>query len=174
MKRTALIVIDPQIDYFEEGLFPLWNTQATLINILAAMNFAKNNGFPIVFIQHVANDFSGKGPFFNPNTKGVDIHSDIMACAPNAPIVVKHFADAFEQTDLQKTLDSLGIEKLILCGMMTQNCVTHTAISKSAEQYEVEIIGEACTTREELLHLIALNAISTRVRCVSIKEAFPE
>ncbi|MBD5770366.1 cysteine hydrolase family protein [Marinomonas colpomeniae] len=172
MKRSALLVIDPQNDYFENGLFPLWNTQDRLEKILEAMALAQANNVPIIFIQHVANSPSGTAPFFNLNTSGVDIHSDIKAAAPNATVVVKHFADAFEQTELEAVLNSLGIEHLILCGMMTQNCITHTAISKSAEKYDVEVIGEACTTREELLHLIALNAISNRVSCVPIKEAF--
>ena len=172
MKRSALLVIDPQNDYFENGLFPLWNTQNTLEKMLEAMALAESNNIPIIFVQHVANSALGAAPFFNPNTSGVDIHSQIKASAPSATVVVKHCADAFEQTVLEEVLSSLGVERLILCGMMTQNCITHTAISKSAEKYDVEVIGEACTTREELLHLIALNAISNRVSCVSLKEAF--
>jgi len=50
---------------------------------------------------------------------------------------VKHFADSFEKTKLEETLAKLGVTELLLCGMMTQNCVTHTAISKAAEKYNV-------------------------------------
>ena len=55
--------------------------------------------------------------------------------------------------------------------MMTQNCVTHTAISKSAEKYKVSILMDCCTTVNEMLHKIALHAVSTRVPLVSANEA---
>ena len=54
--------------------------------------------------------------------------------------------------------------------MMTQNCVTHTAISKAAEKYDVAIISDLCTTVTELLHLIALHAVSTRMKLVTSAE----
>ena len=54
--------------------------------------------------------------------------------------------------------------------MMTQNCVTHTAISKAAEKYKVSILMDCCTTVDEMVHNIALNAISTRVPLVKIDQ----
>jgi nicotinamidase-related amidase len=47
--------------------------------------------------------------------------------------------------------------------MMTQNCVTHTAISKLAEKYSVKILSDCCTTVSQMIHLIALNGVSTRI-----------
>ena len=55
--------------------------------------------------------------------------------------------------------------------MMTQNCVTHTAISKAAEKYNVSVLVNCCTTVSEILHLIALHALSTRVKLVPSGEA---
>ena len=55
-------------------------------------------------------------------------------------MVVKEFADSFEKTKLEETLTKLGVTELLVCGMMTQNCVTHTAISKAAEKYNVTIL----------------------------------
>jgi nicotinamidase-related amidase len=80
--------------------------------------------------------------------------------------VTKAFADSFVDTTPEATLAKLGVEELLICGMMTQNCVTHTAISKSAEKYRVAILTDCCTTVTEMLHLIALHAASTRVRLV--------
>ena len=64
---------------------------------------------------------------------------------------------------LVETLAGLGVSELLLCGMMTQNCVTHTALSKGAEKYTVSVLADCCTTVSQILHLIALNALSTRV-----------
>jgi nicotinamidase-related amidase len=63
------------------------------------------------------------------------------------------------------------VTELLVCGMMTQNCVTHTAISKSADKYQVSILADCCTTVSEMLHNIALHAVSTRVTLVSANQA---
>ena len=95
------------------------------------------------------------------------MHPRILAAAPQAPVVVKEFADSFVNTALEETLGKLCTTELLVCGMMTQNCVTHTAISKSAERYQVSILVDCCTTVTEMLHNIALHAVSTRVTLVS-------
>lgn len=163
----ALLVIDLQNDYFPGGKFPLWNTDVVLKNLEGAIAKATAHGVPVIHIQHVA---KGMAPFFNEGTPGADIHPRILAAAPNAPIVVKEFADGFEKTNLEKTLTKLGVTNLLVCGMMTQNCVTHTAISKAAEKYNVCVLVDCCTTVSEILHQIALHALSTRVKLVPSNE----
>lgn len=167
----ALLVIDLQNDYFPEGQFPLWNTESTLLNIERAIEKAKLQNVPVIIIQHIANSDLGIAPFFNKGTKGADVYPRILAAAPDAPIVVKEFADSFVETQLEETLSQLEVTELLVCGMMTQNCVTHTAISKSAEKYEVSILADCCTTVSEMLHNIALHAVSTRVPLVASSEA---
>lgn len=126
----------------------------------------------MILVQHIADKSKGLSPFFNEGTAGADIHPRILAAAPNAPIVIKHFADSFVNTDLEATLQRLGVDELLICGMMTQNCVTHTAISKQAEKYKTAIVQDCCTTVSQMLHLIALNAVSTRMDLVSLEQAF--
>ena len=164
----ALLVIDLQNDYFPGGKFPLWNTDVVLKNIERAIEKANAHGIPVIHIQHVAKQ--GMAPFFNEGTPGADIHPRILAVAPKAPIVVKEFADSFEKTTLEATLTKLGVTELLICGMMTQNCVTHTAISKAAEKYSVSVLVDCCTTVDEMIHNIALHALSTRVKLVPSSE----
>ena len=167
----VLVVIDLQNDYFPGGKFPLWNTEQTLQNVVAAIEKARARGIPVVHVQHIADGSKGIAPFFNAGTSGAEIHQAILAAAPEAPIVVKQFADSFHQTTLAETLASLGATELLLCGMMTQNCVTHTAISKAAENYRVTVLTDCCTTVDQMIHLIALNALSTRVTLATAAEA---
>lgn len=171
--KCALIVIDLQNDYFPEGRFPLWNAEETLDRVLRAMGEAQAQGMPIVLVQHVVKGSSGTAPFFNEGTTGAEIHPRVRDAAPLAPVVVKEYADSFFLTSLEETLQRLGVEKLLVCGMMTQNCVTHTAISKSAEKYDVSILSDCCTTVSEILHKIALRAVSTRMTLTTSAEAFP-
>ncbi|QLG89156.1 cysteine hydrolase [Chitinibacter bivalviorum] len=165
--QRALLVIDLQNDYFPGGAFPQWNTDATLLNIEQAMAKAKAAGTPIIHIQHIADPTRGIAPFFNKDSVGAEIHQRVLAAAPDAPVVIKAYADGFHHTNLEATLQELGITELLVCGMMTQNCVTHTAISKAAEKYTVSILADCCTTVSEMIHLIALNAASTRVPLVN-------
>ncbi|USD67530.1 cysteine hydrolase family protein [Vibrio sp. SCSIO 43136] len=167
----ALLVIDLQNDYFPAGQFPLWNTEQTLSNIKQAIAKADQQGIPVIHIQHIADPAMGISPFFNEGTEGAEIHPEIMAAAPNGTVVIKTFADSFEKTTLEETLTEKGITELLVCGMMTQNCVTHTAISPAAEKYEVSILADCCTTVDEMIHNIALHAVSTRVPLVGFEQA---
>lgn len=172
MSDTALLIIDLQYDYFPEGAYPLWHAEEIKNRIVAAIAQAKAKGIMPVHIQHIADPSQGLSPFFNEGTHGADIVADIKAAAPDAPVVIKHYADGFYETRLEQVLSEQHIKKLLVCGMMTQNCVTHTSISKSAEKYDVAIVTDLCTTVTELLHLIALHAVSTRMKLVTASDIF--
>jgi nicotinamidase-related amidase len=163
VSRRALILIDLQNDYFDGGRFPLWNAEETLGNVERAIELAKAQGVPVILVQHVVRGSNGAAPFFNEGTEGAEIHPRIRAALPTAPVIVKEHADAFFMTSLEDLLQRMRVDELLVCGMMTQNCVTHTAISKSAEMYNVTILSDCCTTVSEILHKIALRAVSTRV-----------
>lgn len=169
--KKALLLIDLQNDYFPGGKFPLWNTEVTLSKIESAIKVAQTKGIAVIHVQHIADSKMGIAPFFNQGTEGANIHPRILHAAPDAPVVVKKFADSFVETNLDEILTGLGITELFVCGMMTQNCVTHTAISKSAEKYRVTILPDCCTTIDEMIHNIALHAVSTRVALVPAAEA---
>lgn len=165
----ALLVIDVQNDYFPGGKFPLWQPEAVLENVERTIQKAREQGIPVIQVQHVTGD---DGPFFNKGTVGSEIHPRIRAAAPDAPVIVKEHADSFEKTTLDETLAKLGVTELIVCGMMTHNCVTHTSISKAAEKYKVAVLADCCTTVDELMHNLALHALSTRVKLVPVSELF--
>ena len=161
--KSALIVIDVQNDYFPGGKLPLWKAEATRERVEAALAAAREKGIPVVLVQHQS---GANGSFFVPGSEGVGIHPAIRAAAPGAPVVVKAFADSFHETTLAATLEALGAEELLICGMMTQNCVTHTAISKAAEKYRVAVLGDCCASVSQMIHLIALKALAARVPVV--------
>jgi len=167
----ALLVIDIQNDYFPGGRYPLWNADAVLANIVRAIKAAKAKAVPVILVQHVADPGLGIAPFFNAGTEGAELHPRVLEAAAGAPVVVKSFADAFHKTSLEQVLAGLGVTDILVCGMMTQNCVTHTAISKTAEKYRVSILHDCCTTVDAMIHNIALNAVSTRVPLVMAGEA---
>ena len=173
MERAALLVIDVQNDYFPGGKYPLWKAEEVADNIVMAIRRARDAGVPVVLIQHVADPAQGSAPFFNEGTTGVQIHPRVLHEAAEATVVVKRFADSFHATELESVLQGWQTSQLILCGMMTQNCVTHTAVSPAAREYRVVVLPECCTTVDEMLHGIALHGMSTRVELLSADQALP-
>jgi len=78
--------------------------------------------------------------------------------------VVKHHAGAFQDTTLLEHL--AGIDELLVCGMMTQNCVVFTALSRAADHIRVRVIADLCTAPTETVHGIALNALRSKIAVV--------
>jgi nicotinamidase-related amidase len=161
--RRALIVIDVQNDYFPGGAYPLWRTEETLDAIVIAVTRARELGIPVVLMQHMAPPRPGAIPFFTEGTSGVKVHPRLEAAAPEAIIVTKQFADSFHQTRLQEVLRESGAQELLICGLMTQNCVTHTAISKAAEPYAITVLENCSTTVDAMIHGFAIRALAIRV-----------
>nr|WP_284193763.1 cysteine hydrolase family protein [Vibrio zhanjiangensis] len=162
--------MDIQNDYFPDGRFPLWNTDKILINTKELIAKANQQHVPVFLVQHISSAPKGMAPFFEKGSEGANIHPEIMAICPNAEVIQKQHADSFHQTHLEESLGKFDIDELLICGMMTQNCVTHTAISKKAEKYKVSIIEDCCTTTDKMIHKIALNAASPRIPLVTFSE----
>lgn len=158
---AALLIINVQNDYFPGGALPLWNAEATLDAVVDAIDRARARGEAVVLVQHVA--ASADSPLFQAGTTGVGIHARILAAAPDAPVIVKQYADSFHQTRLSGVLADLGVTRLRIAGMMTQNCVVFTALSPAADRYEVSVLSDCTTTTDRTIHGFALHALTTRV-----------
>jgi nicotinamidase-related amidase len=165
--NRALIVIDIQNDYFPNGILPLHMAEEVEARIVAAVVRAKQAGDLVILVRHVSQAKTG---LFANGGNGIAIRSAILNAAGEAPIVTKHVADAFQDTDLVEHLD--GVKELLVCGMMTQNCVVFTAMSRDAETFDVSVIGDLCAAPSEVVHRIALNALGSKLRVLEAAEAW--
>lgn len=156
--QRALLVIDIQNDYFAGGELELFAADETAERIKAAILDARQAGDRVVLVQHVSTAPKG---MFASGSAGVAIRPDILEAADGVPVVVKHVADAFQDTDLATHLD--GIDSLLVCGMMTQNCVVFTAMSAHAQGYNVSVVEDLCTAPTEVVHTIALSALKSKL-----------
>lgn len=156
-----------QNDYFPGGKFVLANTDAALNQIERALKRATEKKIPVILVKHIAPPTS---PFFAQGTPGGELHPRLLSACPDAIVVHKTHADSFYQTNLEETLCKLSANELLICGMMTHNCVTHTAISKSAEKYAVTVLMNCSATVSDILQKIALNALSIRVKLANWEE----
>jgi len=163
----ALIVIDIQNDYFEGGVLPLHQAEAVEAGIVAAIGKARSAGDRVILVQHVS---PAKQGLFATGSTGAEIRPAIRAAAGEAPVVVKQVADAFQGTDLSDHLS--GIDEVLICGMMTQNCVVFTAMSRDADPYAPRVIGELCTAPSEIVHKVALSALTSKGKVCGTADAW--
>lgn len=157
--KKALIVIDIQNDYFPGGAFTLENADEACKAAVETIEQAKRDGWLVVGVQHVG---AADAPFFKPDTEGVKTHSAIAAALGDAPMVVKTQADSFFKTNLEQIVRDAGITDLYLTGMMTQHCITHTALSPQAQGMKVHIIAKGCAAPAQALSDLALQGLSAR------------
>lgn len=153
----ALIVIDLQNEYFEGGKVPLFEADETEARIIAAIACARAAGDRVILIRHESLADQG---IFVAGSSGTAIRDAILAAAGDAPVVTKHFADSFQDTDLETHL--AGVDSLLICGMMTQNCVVFTAMSEHAAPFQVTVLGDLCAAPSQLVHGVALNALASK------------
>ncbi|ALN75708.1 isochorismatase family protein [Aureimonas sp. AU20] len=166
MPRTFL-VIDIQNDYFSGGALPLWQAAETEARIIAAIAQARSGGDKVVLVQHISKDRTG---LFANGAPGTALRPAILAAAADAPIITKRYADAFQDTELAKHLDVDS--ELLICGMMTQNCVVFTAMSAVAESFQRRVVADLCTAPTEPVHRIAVSALRSKLDVVTVEEAF--
>lgn len=157
--KNALVVIDIQNDYFPGGLFTLENADEACKAAVDAIAQAKREGWLVVGIQHIN---PPGAPAFVQGTEGAKNHPAIAAALGDAPIVIKHQADSFFETNLEQLLRDAGITDMYLAGMMTQHCVTHTALSPQAKDMNVHILAKACAAPAQALSDLALQGLSAR------------
>ena len=118
----------------------------------------------MVAVRHVN---AADAPMLAAGSAGVAFYPEIAPLLAGRATVDKRAADAFGQTDLAQVLAAAGVSDIYLCGMMTQNCITHTALSPDAAAWRVHIIADACTAPDARIHAVAARALSARLDVVS-------
>ncbi|MCG6204070.1 isochorismatase family protein [Rhodopseudomonas sp. HC1] len=163
----AFLVIDIQNDYFAGGALLLWQAEETEARLIAAIGRARAAGDRIILVRHVST--AAAGPFA-AGSAGVEIRPGILDAAGDAPVVTKQVPDAFQDTDLASHLR--GVDELLVGGMMTQNCVVFTALSRAADQFRVQVVSDLCTAPTEIVHQVALNALGSKIDVATAAEVW--
>ncbi len=160
--KTALIIIDVQKDYFPGGKFPLVNPLDAAKNAYMLLQCFREHGGHHVHIQHISTN--PDATFFISGDRGTDIH-DSVAHFEGEPIVYKHSPNSFLNTNLLELLKGWGVERVVICGMMTHMCVDATARAASDLGFQVIVAADACATRD-------LNFGDTTIPAEHVHKAF--
>jgi len=142
-QSTALLVIDIQNEYFA-GKLPIPDGLAVVRNANRLIALADRHGMPVFHIQQWG---SAERPLFTQNTVMAEIHPEVQRAAHHS-VVRKTFPSSFAGTDLQQQLQARGVKKLIISGLMTNNCVAASAFDGGAHGYQVIVASDASATRD--------------------------
>jgi nicotinamidase-related amidase len=140
--QQALLVIDVQNEYFT-GRLPVTFPEGSLDNILKAMDHAARVGMPVVVIQHTAP--SKDSPTFRRGSEEWKLHPEIERRGRDV-LIEKNLPGSFTETDLEKWLREKGIERVAICGYMTQMCCDTTARQAFHLGFHVDFLSDATGT----------------------------
>lgn len=146
MSKKALIVIDIQNEYFENGNLPLVNPREASLNAEKVLDYFRANNLPVIHIQHLSSN-SEAMPIFVEGTPGAEIHENVKPIA-GEQIFQKYYPNSFRETGLGEYLKDNKITEVVIAGMMTHMCVDATTRAAFDFGYKCTVIGDACASRD--------------------------
>ncbi len=132
---TALLIIDVQSELFQKST-PIYQAQELLANLQALVGYAHNNAIPVFYVQHSSKAFLIQG------SPGWQLHA-LLKPEEGDKHIFKTHPSAFEETELKAELDALGIQKLVIAGLVTHGCVKATSLDALKKGYQVTLVSDA-------------------------------
>ncbi len=156
---TALLVIDVQRIYTNsESEMYCRDARGTVTRINRLIERYQAERLPIFLIRHIHKadgtdlgrmfDFSGESdPEFNFRQGTPEVEYDPKLARPgSARELVKNRYSAFAGTDLDQRLRAAKVQRVAICGFMTNFCCESTARSAHDQDYFVDFILDATGT----------------------------
>ena len=158
MAKRALVVIDVQKVYTDpesETYAP--DSAGTIKRINDLINLFKAKKLPIVYVRHAhKSDGSDAGRLFDfageeeevgfiEGTDDVEFDNRLIV-ERSAPIITKNRYSAFKNTKLHAILKRMGVERVVICGFMTNFCCESTAREALDLDYFVDFVVDATGT----------------------------
>lgn len=116
----ALLLIDIQNDYFEDGKAELVGSEKAGENAKNILEKLRKENLPVIHVQHFS--VRKDATFFIPGTDGARIHENEKPL-PDEKVITKYYPNSFRETGLLGYLQSNHIIDLVIAGMMTHMCV---------------------------------------------------
>jgi nicotinamidase-related amidase len=167
--RPALLVVD-MTRAFTEDRFPLGCTAAAapcIAAIRTLLDAARPAGWPVFFTRYA--DFPADVQWGRWLDKGTGAEPDSLMrhpeahqiAAPLAPgpgevVLVKTKPSAFFGTPLASQLTYLGVDTVVVTGMVTSGCVRATAVDAFSHNLRVIVPLEAVADRSATSHQVNL------------------
>jgi nicotinamidase-related amidase len=181
-KQAALIVVDPQNDNLHENgslsFIESWRhakETGAVENVKRLVEACREKGIRVFWIKQnrlsrgkdiFPGTFDGKmmecihgvlPDAFLGETWDTDIYDDLKPFIRDDEIVIEKAGwSALEATPLERYLNHLGVNALLVCGFLTDFCVEATARSASDRGYCTIVASDACAASSREDHEMAL------------------
>lgn len=142
--NTALLLIDIQNDYFQNGRMPLEKSEEAGQRAHEVLQAYREKKLPVIHIQHIST--RPDAVHFLPCTKGVEFHADVSPLKTET-IIKKHYPNAFKDTNLLNMLIKNQVNHLVVVGMMTHLCIDATVRAAYDLGFTCTVLHDACATR---------------------------
>jgi nicotinamidase-related amidase len=152
---VGLLVIDVQQEYFKtDGPAAFPSAELILPNVNRLIQSFRDAEKAIVFVKHMnradGSDVGRMGDFSDPDdqdafiegTPEVEFLPELDFRADDI-VVVKRRYSAFLGTDLESILRTLGVNSVVVTGLMTSFCCETTARDAHGHDYEVLFVSDA-------------------------------
>ncbi|MCU4187193.1 cysteine hydrolase [Acidiferrimicrobium sp. IK] len=138
LNRTsaALLVIDVQNAVVADA----YNREGVVANIAALVDKARDEGVPVVWVQHSDDQLPR-------DSDGWQYVPELVRHEPE-PLVHKGYGDSFEGTDLEGLLAERGVGRLVVTGAQTDACIRSTIHGAFVRGYDVTLVADAHTTED--------------------------
>lgn len=141
MNNTALLVIDIQDSFkIDPARWSTRNNPRFEANVTELLGIFREAGAPVLFVLHNDSD-----PGFRVGDPEVRL-MDFLDRSEHEPLIVKNTRNAFTSTDLQQRLDALGVRKVVVIGISTEQCCETTTRVAADLGYDVDFVTEATAT----------------------------
>lgn len=174
-KKTSLIVVDMQNDFVNpKGALYVSGSEKVIPTIKNLIERARKKEVMIIFTQdsHMSDDveFTIWPKHAVEGTWGWRIVDDLEP-QKNDIMIRKLRYDAFFGTSLDHILRLRKIEYLVICGVVANICVLHTAGSAALNGYKIVFPIDATVALNEFDYYVAIRQISFLYRGTITKTA---
>jgi nicotinamidase-related amidase len=164
--RTGLVIVDMQNDFVRpDGKLPVPGAEETIPAIRSLLDFAREHGIRVIYTQdsHRTDDpeFEIWGEHALLDSPGWKI-VDELEPQPDAgdEVLRKDRYDGFFRTNLETTLEQLGIDTLIICGTVANICVLSTAASAAIRWHHVILPTDAVSAITDFDMQLAIRQVA--------------
>ena len=143
--NTALLLLEIQNDYFQNGRTPLEKSSEVSTKAQKILAAYREKKLPIVHIQHISTQ--PDAAYLLPCTKGAEFYPSVLPIKGET-IIKKHYPNSFKDTALLSHLTKNQITHLVICGMMTHLAIDATVRAAYDLGFTCTVLHDACTTRQ--------------------------
>lgn len=105
---------------------------------------------------------------FQLDTWGTEFH-EYVDVQPEDFIITKHRVSPFYNTQLEPFLRAQKFERIVVCGVSTQNAVLSTVKEGHDRDYEMIVLANACSSHDEKTHEAMLEVMKALAQVLDVE-----